>query len=308
MSQTGAPAEMQESPPARVGPPVEAPRRAVRARSMAGLLPWMIPLAALAAVVVLGWQAWSERGPLIFVEFERGEGISAGDPVSYRGVRVGDVRAVRLSPDLRHVVVESRLRKDAAGLAVEGSQFWIVRPEISAGRVSGLDALLGPRYLECEPGSGKRLRRFTGLERPPGRNAPAGAALEVVLEAADRGSLMADSPVVYRGIKVGAVKSLALAPDARHVEVVVAIDGAYRNLVRANSKFWNASGIGLDWGLIRGLSVRTGSLETIVAGGIGFATPTRMGEPVDSGFHFPLADGPRSEWLEWAPTVELGAR
>lgn len=287
-------------------PPVADASR--RARASASLLPWIVPLLALAAAAVLGFQAWSQRGPLIRIEFDRGEGISAGDPVTYRGVRVGDVRAVRPSEDLKRIVVEARLRRDAAGLAVEGSQFWIVRPEITAGRVSGLDALLGPRYVECEPGAGKRQSRFIGLERPPGRNAPGEGALEVIVEAPERGSLMVDSPVVYRGIKVGAIKSIALARDARRVEITLAIDPAYRNLVRANSRFWNASGIGLDWGLIRGLSVKAGSLETIVAGGVGFATPTRMGEPVENGHRFELANSPKEEWLEWAPAVDLSAR
>jgi paraquat-inducible protein B len=269
------------------------------------LLPWLIPLIALAAAGVLGWQAFSQRGPLIHVEFERGEGIAPGDPVSYRGVRIGDVRAVGLSKDLSKVVVDARLRSDATNIAVEGSQFWIVRPEISASRVTGLDALLGPHYLECQPGSGPRTTRFAGLSHPSGKNAPGQNALEVVVEAADRGSLAVDSPVTYRGIKVGAVKSLTLAGDAHTVEITLAIDEAYRNLVRSNSKFWNSGGIGVDWGLIRGLSVKAESLEALMGGGIAFATPNRPGETVADGQHFPLASAVKPEWLEWTPTIAL---
>jgi paraquat-inducible protein B len=288
--------------------PRQAEPRAGARGAVARALPWIVPLIAVAAAMALGWQAWGQRGPVVWVEFERGEGIAAGDPVNFRGVRVGGVKSVTLSGDLKRVVVEARLRKDAAGLAVEGSQFWIVRPEISAARVAGLDAILGPRYLECEPGAGKRATRFAGLDQPPGKNAPGDGALTVIVEAAERGSLVADSPVVYRGIKVGAVRDLGLAPDARSVEVTLAIDPAYRNLVRSNSRFWNAGGIGVDWGLWRGLSVKAGSLETVVAGGIAFATPTKPGDPVKDGTRFPLADQPKSDWLEWSPAMELSER
>jgi paraquat-inducible protein B len=112
-----------------------------------------------------------------------------------------------------------------------------------------------------------------------------------------------DSPVLYRGVRVGSVRELTLSPDARTIEVLLWIDPAHRHLVRANSKFWNAGGIGLDWGLIRGLSVKAGSLESLVAGGIAFATPTRAGDPVTPGFRFPLAPEPKPEWLEWSPSL-----
>jgi paraquat-inducible protein B len=268
------------------------------------LLPWLIPLITLIAAGALGWQALAQRGPLIQVEFASGEGIAPGDPVSFRGVRIGEVRSVTLSSDLARVVVEARLRKDAAGMAVEGSTFWIVRPEISASRVTGLDTLLGPRYLECRPGAGARATRFAGLARPPGSATEQGA-LEVIVEAAERGSLVVDSPVTYRGIKVGAVRSLALAADARNVEVTLLVDENFRNLVRSNSRFWSAGGIGVDWGLSRGLSFKAESLETLMAGAIAFATPTKPGDAVQNGQRFSLATEPKSEWLEWSPAIEL---
>jgi paraquat-inducible protein B len=270
------------------------------------LLPWLIPIIAFAAALALTYQALSQRGPLIHVEFTSGEGIAPGDPVSFRGVRIGDVRAVTLSKDLAKVVVEARLRRDAEGIAAEGSQFWIVRPEITATRVSGLDTLLGPRYLECQPGSGKHETRFAGLDHAPGAAAP-GATLQIIVEAPDRGSLAVDSPVTYRGIKVGAVRAYTLAADAKNVELTLAIDEPYRNLVRANSKFWSTGGIGVDWGLIRGLSVKADSLEALMAGGIAFATPNKPGDAVQSGQRFALAHEPKSDWLEWAPAIELKA-
>ncbi len=264
---------------------------------------WLVPLLAVIAAGALGYDAWRHRGPIITIEFPQGAGISAGDPVMLRGVRVGEVTRVAMTRDLTTVEVLARLHKDASALAVEGSRFWIVRPEISAGRVSGLDTLLGPRYLQCDPGSGKPSARFAGLNRPPAGGTTDG--LELVIEATQSGSLGADSPIVYRGVRVGTVRGISLAPDARRVEIAVVIDAPYGNLVRTNTQFWNAGGLGLDWGLIRGLKVQAGSLETLVAGGIAFATPTRAGEPVQDGHRFGLSDEAKKEWLDWAPTIEI---
>jgi paraquat-inducible protein B len=267
-------------------------------------IPWLIPLVAALGAGTLAWQSLAQRGPLIRVEFDRGEGISPGDPVSFRGVRVGDVRAVRLSKDLSKVVVEARLREDASGIAVEGSTFWIVRPEISASRVAGLETLLGPRYLECRPGAGKRQVRFAGLARPPLTGGVQGE-LEIIVEATDRGAVAVDSPVTYRGVKVGAVRACSLAADAKSVEVILAIEEPYAKLVRSNSRFWVVGGIGVDWGLIRGLSVRADSLETFMGGGVAFATPNRPGDAVLNGQRFTLAREPKPDWLEWTPGIDL---
>lgn len=274
--------------------------------------PWLVPLGAAFTLAVFAWQALAMRGPLVKIEFSDGAGIAAGDPVSYRGVRVGDVTAVKLGDHLTKVVVEARLRRDAAGLAAEGSQWWIVRPEISAGRVAGLEALLGPRYLEVIPGNGPVKRAFAGLDHSPGggRDAQSAAsgALEVILEAQQRGSLAVDSPVLYRGMRVGSVRSISLGGTSQSVDVVAVIDAEYRSLVRANSKFWSAGGIGVDFGLMRGLSVRAGSLESLVVGAVAFATPTKLGDEIENSHRFPLAAESKQEWLDWSPAVPLGKK
>ncbi|MFG0283942.1 MAG: MlaD family protein, partial [Phycisphaerales bacterium JB039] len=110
-------------------------------------LAWIWPVLALALAGWLGWGAMQARGPVINIRFAQGAGIEPGDPLTYRGLDVGAVREVRLSPGLGSVVVEAELKPHAAGLAREGAKFWIVRPSVSLRRVSGLETLIGPRYI-----------------------------------------------------------------------------------------------------------------------------------------------------------------
>lgn len=269
---------------------------------------WLIPLAALILAGVLAYQAYARRGPTIAITFSSGAGLQPDDPVTYRSVEVGRVQSISLSPDLRHVVVHVRLTPDAAPLAAEGTQFWIVRPEVSITRVSGLETLLGPRYIAVQPSPtpGPPRYAFTGLDTPPrlpvSDNGTDGG-LEITLRSPRLGSVSEGSPVSFREMKVGVVTAVSLAPDARFITINLRIDPAYAHLVRTNTRFWNASGIGLDLGLLGGVKLKAESLESILAGGIAFATPNKPGEPVRSGHIFDMDPAMPEDWQKWTPDL-----
>ncbi len=270
---------------------------------------WIAPLLALLVVGALVYEAIRQRGLPITITFRDGRGLSANDPVNCRGVQVGVVERVRLSPNLEGVSARVRLYPDAEALAAEGAAFWIVRPEVSLRGVTGLDALLGPRYIEVAPAptGSARQTRFTGLESPPRLNAAAPGSLTIVLLAPRRGSVSIGSPVTYRDVRVGSVFDIRLAGDATRVEISAAIDPPYVELVRDTSQFWNASGVGVDFGLFGGLTLRADSLESILTGGIAFATPSkRPGSTVKAGHRFDLAAQVDPEWLTWDPVIPLG--
>ncbi|MCC7388299.1 MAG: MCE family protein [Phycisphaerales bacterium] len=268
---------------------------------------WLVPLGVLAVLGVLGVQASRDRPLAISIRFTEGSGLREGDPVSCKGVHVGEVRGVRLASDAQSVIVEVSLARSAANIAVEGSRFWVVRPEVSLRGVSGLEAILGPRTIAVEPGAhtAARVAAFTGLDDAPPLPDPTDGSLLLTLRAARRGSLDPGSPVTYRDIQIGRVLQSQLADDATAVEIAIAVDPPYAQLVRENTCFFNTSGITADWRWFGGLDVRTDSLESVITGGIGLATPTKPGARVGNGHVFDLADKPESDWLEWEPTVPL---
>ncbi|MCY1450549.1 hypothetical protein D9M71_673650 [compost metagenome] len=92
--------------------------------------------------------------------------------------------------------------------------------------------------------------------------------------------------------------------------VHIVIEPRYAPLVRTGSRFWNTSGVGVDASLFKGVKLRTESIETILAGGVAFATPNnaQMGELARSGQTFALFDEANDEWLDWAPKIQLGAK
>ncbi|HCP56532.1 MAG TPA: MCE family protein, partial [Pseudomonas sp.] len=148
---------------------------------------------------------------------------------------------------------------------------------------------------------------FTSLSEPPNA-AVTYAGLRLVLSAARRGSLDTGAPVTYRQVKVGEVVNYELGATADRVLIHVLIEPRYAKLVHTGSRFWTTSGIGVDAGLFSGVQVQTESLESIIAGGVSFATPdvSEMGSAAKPGQTFALFDAANEEWLQWAPKIRIG--
>jgi paraquat-inducible protein B len=270
---------------------------------------WLLPIAALAGAIWLTWTMWLSHGPAIEIHFGEGHGLKAGDAVRHRGVDVGRVLDVTLSEDFQRVVVRVALEPWAEGLVREGASFWVVRPEVGLHRVSGLETIVGARYLvlAASPRADAPLvTRFTGIDQPRVTDSAQPGDLRILLTTTRRGGLVRGAPVTYRQIPVGTVVDVRLAADARVVEAVAVVEAPYVALVRETSRFWAASGFDLTFGL-KGLSARVDSIESLVAGGVAFATPDEPAAPAKQDARFELADEPDGDWLEWQPAIEIGA-
>ena len=274
-----------------------------RARTLP--LIWIVPIVAL---VVAGWMIFREQrnhGPEISIEFADGSGVEAGKtPLEYNGVAVGTVQTVELTRDLARVVVRVRLKKNAANVARAGAEFWIVHPEVSFSGVRGLETLVRGVRLNVRPGSGAPATRFQGLDSPPAPELTA-AGRAFILKSDRLGSLAPGAPVYYREVKVGAVETSRLARDATSVLIRIRVFNPYIDLVRTNTRFWNAS-FSIKGGLFSGFDIKNVSLETLFTGGVGFATPEgNLAPAAADGAEFSLADEPEKEWLKWQPQIPI---
>ncbi len=258
---------------------------------------WLIPIVAVVIAASLAYEAIQSRGPKVVIVFESGEGLTAGkSKVKYRQVEIGTVDLIQIR-DLEHVEVHCSLDKHARPHLTEGSEWWVVRPRVGAGGISGLGTLLSGSYVTFRPGDegGKIQYEFVGMEEPP---LATGDGLGLVLETGTLGGVAAGNPVYYRELPVGSVVSHGLSKDGSKVKIHVNIETKYASLVRSNSVFWNASGISADLGLT-GLHVHAESLKALLSGGVAFATPPKPGHTVSDGSVFRLHPEVKDDWLEW---------
>jgi paraquat-inducible protein B len=280
----------------------EIPKARVRRRRIFRLV-WVIPAIALAVAAWLVYQRIDDLGPQITVTFHDGGGLRPGQtPLRYRGVQVGEVTRVKLSPDEKTVAVRIRLQKSAASIAREGSQFWVARPRLGWGSFTGLNTVLsGPEVLVMPGKPDAPVKsEFAGLDNPP---AATDGGLRIVLRG-ERPKMRADAPVYYRGVEVGMVHKIDLAPNALSADVHVVIYPRYVNLVREGSSFWDVSGLVVKGGILKGMEIEFESLRAFITGGIEFATPpgTPRAKP---GTVFFLHSEPKKEWLAWAPKIPI---
>lgn len=286
-------------------PPPRLPRaRVVVSRSDRWL--WLIPLLALITAAVLLGSYASRLGPRIMLSFPQGHGLKTGDHLRYRGIVVGQVTSLSLSPGGDEILAEVRLQRNTGHLARAGSLFWIVHPVANLQGLEGLETLTGPRYVTMQPGSGPPQRYFEGLAAPPVPEHRVAEGLEIMLEAPERQNLQIGAPVLYRGIRIGSILTVGLASDAATVETRIYVRPAFTGLVRENSRFWQVGGISASGHLVTGIQVQVPPLQNLVAGGVVLATPNQPGKPIATGHRFSLASAADPEWLSWRPPLPLG--
>src|SRR5215467_9419129 len=139
--------------------------RATTGRSRRISVIWIIPLIAVAIGAWLAWDTWSKQGPKITISFDNGEGLQAGQSqLKFKDIVFGTVKSLELAPDHTHVVVTVATTHEAKPLLTENAIFWVVKPRLFAGNVSGLETLLSGSYIGMVPGGAadKARRDFVG--------------------------------------------------------------------------------------------------------------------------------------------------
>ena len=251
---------------------------------------WIIPILALVLGVYMVVHSYLTEGPEIEIAFKTADGLAAGKTkIKYRNVDMGLIEEVRLNKNYDGVIATAKLDRQSLPLLRDDTHFWVVTASIGGGKVSGLNTLLSGAYIELAPGTGKKgVRNFVALEKPP--LTPSGApGLRLNLTAAKASSVGTGDAVLYNGYKVGRVESTVFNTETQRLHYGIFVDAPYHTLVNSSVRFWDVSGVSLT-ASAEGLRVDTGSLETIIMGGIAFGTAPgiAVGDTVENGAEFKL--------------------
>lgn len=248
----------------------DLPEPVVRRRRVSASWIWLVPAVAALVGLSLVVSAWMQKGPTISISFETAQGLEPGKTiVKYKDVVIGKVTRIHLSSDHTKVNVKVDLEKSAENIAVADTRFWVVRPRIGLGGVSGIDTLLSGSFIGVDVGKSTQPQTdFTGLETPPSVTHDS-RGKSFSLRSADLGSLDIGSPVYFRRIQVGRVASYKLNDDGKGVSMQIFVEQPYDKYVTTESRFWNASGVDVSLSA-DGLKLNTQSLATVLAGGVAF--------------------------------------
>jgi paraquat-inducible protein B len=253
---------------------------------------WLLPILAVLIGIGMVYHNYQNRGIYIQVTFETAEGLVAGKTqIKYRNVDIGVVKKIGFKSDHSSIIVDIEIQKSMRGLLLNDSQFWVVRPRVGVGGISGIGTLLSGAYLELSPGTSSTFsKEFVGLELPP-ITSPSTDGLHLELVSKDGQHLNVGNPVLYRGFQVGKVESFEFDTESREVSYSIFVNSPYDDLISSNTYFWNVSGMSVNAGA-KGLSVDIASIDALIAGGVQFDIPDdlELGERIVGTRAFTLYD------------------
>ncbi|MBY7822766.1 MCE family protein [Vibrio fluvialis] len=245
------------------------------------------------------YQQAQKYGEEIMLVAQGNTGITVGTPIKYNGVQVGEITDVLPDFSSPQVRFKARIQPTYAPYITKaGSVFWLAEAKVGLKGVSNLQNLIS-KAIEVKPGSGKATKQFTLSAMPYQAK-----GITFSLQSETRGSIDVGTPVLYRDIEVGRVTDVRLGNFADRVISTIEIESKYAYLVRENSLFWNTSGLDVSIGL-SGANVKAGTLDSIVRGGITFATPEQkqLTAAAKSGQSFYLYPTPQEEWKKWRTAI-----
>jgi paraquat-inducible protein B len=236
---------------------------------------WIVPIVALLIGAFLLYRMATESGPNITITFSAASGIEAGKTkIKFKGVEVGEVNDVDISEDLSGVTITAEMHPETKQHLTDKTRFWIVKPQISGGTISGLGTLLSGDYIGMDPSDdGSSTRAFVGLEKPPVIHSSE-AGTHFTLRANGLGSINIGSPVFFKDIPVGQVTEYKLQ-DSGDIKLHIFVKEPYDKRVNSATRFWNASGFDITLNA-NGIEVKTESLVAIIGGGVAFDTISHL--------------------------------
>lgn len=238
---------------------------------------------------------------------EQPYGLKVGSQIQYKNITIGEIEDISFSEDLKTVIGRAKINSAMASLFTTGTIVWVERIELGLAGIKNLETMLTGSYLHFLPGEGNPSRSFKVLNEPPRTRIASQNGLGLVLETSHLGSISKGSPIYYRQIQVGEVTDFDLSATFQKVYIYATILDKYRGIIRENTKFWNVSGAQIKGGLFSGLQITTGSLESILRGGIALATPDTLEilPAAADGYHFILHDEAEKTWIDWNPNIIL---
>jgi len=250
-------------------------------------------------------------GQSISINFNDVAGLKVKTKVIYQEQTLGTIERLIFNDNKVGVTALVLLNDLGSQYAKQGTKFWKVEPEIGLVGSKNVSALLDGAFIGLLPShvsNAEQQTEFTALELAPTIE-QLSYGLNIKLTSARLGSVRVGNPVLYRQIKVGKVIGVDLSSSADRVNVFINIAKRYAPLVTSASQFWNTSGINIEAGLFTGVNIDSESIETLIAGGIAFATPELDEEASQQKTALPLSfilhQDINKDWLEWQPKIAI---
>ncbi|MFH4353955.1 MAG: MlaD family protein [Neisseriaceae bacterium] len=251
---------------------------------------WFVPIVAVLIMLWLTYDYYRSLGTAITLHISNAEGLEVENTVlKVLNVEVGRIKSIKLAADGKDVLMTAYVNSDNPSLLAKDTQYWVVKPLLTKGGVSGLSTLISGSYIGVLPGKSKEKRKdFLVSDHPPSiAYRTQGKMLQLVGE--DNDTLLAPgSAVLYHGINVGTVDYSYFDVKDKKAHYQIFISSPNDQLLGTNIRFWIEFGVSLNTseGSIQFKGLNFDNL----LGSIAFSEPKGegRGEPVHENQQFPV--------------------
>jgi paraquat-inducible protein B len=264
---------------------------------------WILPFIALLIGTWLIYKDFNDSGIMITVQIKDASGLTAGKTqVMFKGLPVGTLKNFKISSDLLSIEAEIEMVKQAKEELTKDSQFWVVRPEFSVNRITGLETLVSGSYFEIRPGTEEELATsFIALDDPPPLSTRV-PGLHLTLATTHSVALTPGAPIYFKKVEVGEVVSTLLQKD-NSITIKILIYPKFMGHVNSSSLFFISSGIQFNANLPK-VSLHIDPVKSILRGGISFITPDSSAKSIgDTSKAIPLY--PSNEAARHSNDIEI---
>lgn len=231
---------------------------------------WIVPFIAILIAGWLAYQYFSELGPEIRITFPENEGLQAGQShIKYKDVPIGVVKKIVLEENGDGVTVIARMDKAAKRYLNENTKFWIVKPEVGVGGVSGLETLISGTYINMYTEKGEEFKEWYHGMSHAFRKISDGEYFH--LSAPVGHNIHKGTPIYFKNLKVGQVEYMNISLDGTSIDFIVFVEKFYAPYVHTDSKFWVESALDIDVSNGR-LDVNVAPVTHLIQGGISFSS------------------------------------
>ncbi len=254
-------------------------------------------------------------GTTVHLNIDEAMGIREGTPVYYRDIQVGTVSRAGLDPKSGKLDVEAVVESRYAGLLNDTTMFYnrsgmeaklslheaYVRSGTVASLIAGGIAFETLRF--DAPSKQRTFKLYKGYEAYKKARYLSGNGRKIKLYVPELGSMSEGAPVLYKKMNAGEIMDVRYDAEADRFELTLFVAAPFSGKINASTRFAEASGVKVDVAFPQ-ITLETGSLESILRGGVAFETPAADAKKDDGVFE--LFDAKRANYTRFTLLMEQG--
>jgi len=204
--------------------------------------------------------------------------IKTTSKLYYKNIAIAKVKEINLNKNIQIILEAETKYKYLFG---RDSKIYLEGTKISLEGIKNISSsILGDKlHLIADENKGFKKSFYLDSVNPDSTHYKKG--LRVKLKASNSQNITVGSPIYYKGFEVGEIYDADLSKNGEFVIFNLFIEDKYRKILKTSSKFYKATIIDMDVGIL-GAKIKIGSAKSMLKGGIFFQNLNKKAKTVNA--------------------------